>query len=75
MPEYIKKALMTKGLMEAYSSRPAYQRNDYLGWIGRAKLETTRQKRFLQMLEELKAGNKYMKMDYKADKPEKLNPK
>jgi len=64
MPEYVKQVLEELGLMDAYSARPPYQRNDYLGWIIRAKLEKTRQKRLSQMLEELAGGDKYMNMDY-----------
>ena len=64
MPAYVKEALQVKGLVDAYRERPAYQKNDYIGWITRAKREATRQKRLAQMLEELERGDKYMKMDY-----------
>jgi hypothetical protein len=30
---FVKEALEQRGLMDAYHSRPAYQQNDYLGWI------------------------------------------
>ncbi len=62
MPADVRDALEAHGLMDAYAARPAYQRNDYLGWIGRAKLDATRRKRLGQMLEELKGGRKYMNM-------------
>jgi len=62
MPNFIRDALNERGLMDLYRARPAYQQNDYIGWITRAKLETTRQKRLDQMLDELKRGNVYMKM-------------
>lgn len=62
MPQFVEEALVAQGLMEAYMARPAYQRNDYLGWINRAKLEATKQKRLAQMLEELDGGELYMKM-------------
>ena len=62
MPADVRDALEAHGLMDAYAARPAYQRNDYLGWIGRAKLDATRRKRLGQMLEELKGGRKYMHM-------------
>ncbi len=52
-------------MMDAYNSRPPYQRNDYIGWIQRAKLEATRQKRLNLMLDELKRGDVYMKMKWK----------
>jgi uncharacterized protein YdeI (YjbR/CyaY-like superfamily) len=65
MPEIVKTALEKRGLMEAYRSRPAYQQNDYLGWINRAKRPETKQKRLEQMLDELARGDVYMKMDYR----------
>ena len=64
MPDYIRDALNAHGLMDAYRSRPPYQQNDYIGWITRAKLEATKQKRLNQMLDELKKGNVYMKMKW-----------
>lgn len=67
MPEFIAEALTRHKLFERYESRPAYQQNDYIYWISSAKQEETRQKRLNQMLEELKTGNKYMKMVYKGD--------
>ena len=45
---------------------PAFQRNDYLGWIARAKRPETRAKRLAQMLDELRDGTTYMKMRWKA---------
>jgi hypothetical protein len=65
MPASIRKALISSGLMAAYRLRPAYQRNDYLGWIERARLGTTRQRRLEQMLEELARGDRYMKMAWR----------
>lgn len=62
MPAFVQDALNNHGLMNAYNARPPYQRNDYLGWIARAKLTTTRQKRLDQMLDELRGGKKYMNM-------------
>jgi uncharacterized protein YdeI (YjbR/CyaY-like superfamily) len=41
-------------------TRPPYQQNDYIGWITLAKLESTKQKRLNQMLDELKKGGVYM---------------
>ena len=64
MPDYIRGALESRGLTEAYRARPPYQRNDYIGWITRAKREETRQKRINQMLDELEKGDVYMKMDW-----------
>lgn len=51
--------------MAAYKARPPYQQNDYIGWITRAKLEATRNKRLAQMLDELERGDAYMKMAYR----------
>ena len=64
LPPYVEEALQARDLVAAYRARPAYQKNDYVGWITRAKREATRQKRLAQMLEELERGDKYMKMDY-----------
>ncbi len=44
-----------------FHARPAYQQNDYIGWIIRAKGEDTREKRLAQMLQELEGGERYMK--------------
>jgi len=62
MPGYIREALEEHGLRDAYNVRPPYQRNDYIGWITRAKLPETQQKRLNQMLDELEKGDVYMKM-------------
>ncbi len=64
MPDYVAKALEDSGLMEAYRERPPHQQNDYIGWITRAKLEETRQRRVQQMLDELAQGDIYMRMDW-----------
>ncbi|PLP56396.1 hypothetical protein CYK37_25230 [Mesorhizobium loti] len=62
MPDDIRAALDQSGLDAAYAARPDYQKNDYLGWIARAKREETRMKRLNQMLDELKTGGVYMNM-------------
>jgi len=62
MPKNIRMALIGQGLLKLYNARPAYQRNDYLGWISRAKREETKEKRINQMLTELKQGDRYMRM-------------
>ncbi|MFZ5820774.1 MAG: YdeI/OmpD-associated family protein [Chloroflexota bacterium] len=64
MPDFFRAALEARNLMEAYRSRPPYQQNDYIGWIMRAKLEATRQRRLEQMLDELEKGGVYMKMKW-----------
>jgi len=68
MPSDIKQALTQHGLMDAYQSRPAYQQNDYLGWIARAKRPHTRDKRLRQMLAELEQGGIYMNMPHLPSK-------
>jgi uncharacterized protein YdeI (YjbR/CyaY-like superfamily) len=68
MPEFVRAALEDRNLMSAYLQRPAYQQNDYIGWITRAKLPATQQKRLEQMLDELFRGDAYMKMAYRAKK-------
>ena len=64
IPEFMRQALATRGLMDAYHARPAYQRNDYIGWITRAKRDEIREKRLRQMLDELERGGLYMKMKW-----------
>ncbi len=72
MPDFVSKALSDRDLTEAYNNRPPYQRNDYIGWIMRAKKEETKKRRLSQMLEELASGDKYMKMKYiKKDREKK----
>ena len=64
MPDFIRAALDARELMNAYLARPPYQQNDYIGWVTRAKLESTRQKRLNQTLEDLEHGGVYMKMKW-----------
>ena len=59
------------GVASDYESRPAYQQNDYIGWIERAKRQETKEKRFQQMVDELKAGGVYMKMKHPASRKNK----
>ena len=65
MPDFVLDALEREGLTSACQGRPAYQQNDYVGWITRAKREATRRKRLAQMLDELRRGDVYMKMAWK----------
>lgn len=62
MPDDVLQALQERNLRAEYDRRPAFQRNDYLRWIGKAKRPETRQKRKAQMCDELKDGGLYMKM-------------
>ena len=64
MPAFVREALEARGLAEAYRARPAYQRNDYIGWITRAKRPETQRKRLAQMLDELATGGVYMNMKH-----------
>jgi len=66
MPEFVKQAIEEHGLMKFYKNRPAYQQNDYIGWISRAKRQKTIDKRLTQMLHELKIGGIYMNMKHSA---------
>ena len=66
MPGYVREALLERDLMDEYRLRPPYQQNDYIGWITRAKKAETRERRLEQMLDELAAGDRYMKMPYRA---------
>ena len=64
MPDDITTALELRGLTKAYKDRPAYQQNDYIGWISRAKGQETCKKRLEQMLDELEKGGVYMNMQH-----------
>ena len=68
MSAFVQAALDESDLLAAYQSRPAYQQNDYIGWINRAKRPATKQKRLAQMLYELARGDLYMKMDHQPKK-------
>jgi uncharacterized protein YdeI (YjbR/CyaY-like superfamily) len=65
MPDDVRESLERRGLTQAYSDRSAYQRNDYLAWIARAKREATRGKRIDQMLDEIASGGVYMDMRHR----------
>ena len=67
MPAFIRLALTRNRLMSAYRSRPAYQQNDYIGWIVRAKRKEIDERRLMQMLEELRTGDAYMRMPYRKN--------
>ncbi len=68
MPDFVKRALEERGLIKAYKERPAYQQNDYIGWINRAKRQETKEKRLRQMLDELERGGVYMNMEHPASR-------
>ena len=64
VPRFVLNALKRESLMAAFRERPAYQQNDYIGWINSAKRDETKRKRLRQMLAELEQGGVYMKMDH-----------
>lgn len=64
MPPDVDQALRSAGVLDAYRERPAYQRNDYLGWIGQAQRDVTRANRVRQMVDELRQGGVYMGMPH-----------
>ncbi|MFA6518122.1 MAG: YdeI/OmpD-associated family protein [Candidatus Shapirobacteria bacterium] len=68
IPDFVRQTLEKEVLWTKYQERPEYQRNDYVGWIARAKREETKQKRLDQMIEELRGGDRYMKMKWKVRK-------
>jgi len=69
MPDDISAVLADRGLRAAYDARPPYQRNDWLAWMGRAKLPETRARRLDSMLAELEAGEGYMGMAWHPKEP------
>ncbi|MBT8410788.1 MAG: YdeI/OmpD-associated family protein [Octadecabacter sp.] len=69
MPDFVATALAARGLQPAFEARPAYQQNDWLGWIAHAKHEDTRQRRLEKMLSELAAGHGYMGMEWQPKPP------
>ncbi len=66
MPDDVDEALFNAELTERYRQRPPYQQNDYIGWITGAKRPETRARRIAQMLDELEAGDVYMKMAWRG---------
>jgi len=70
MPKFVKRALEERGLMEGYKERPAYQQNDYVGWIAEAKKSETKERRLQQMLDELERGGVYMNMEHPPSRKE-----
>ena len=64
MPADVEAALASSDGRLDYEDRPAYQRNDYLGWITRAKAPETRSRRIAQMVDELFRGGVYMNMSH-----------
>ena len=68
MPADIERALSKRRLTGAHRDCPAYQQNDCIGWILRARRDDTRQKRLAQMLDELAEGGVYMGMSHRPSR-------
>jgi uncharacterized protein YdeI (YjbR/CyaY-like superfamily) len=68
IPDFVRSALDREFLWETYEERPAYQQNDYIGWINSAKRIETKEKRLDQMLDELRRGGVYMNMEHPPSK-------
>ncbi len=66
LPEPLQTTMQEHGVLDDFYQRPAYQQNDYIAWIERAKKPETREKRIQQMLDELEQGGVYMKMKHAA---------
>lgn len=71
MPADVEAALASSDRHADYDDRPAYQRNDYLGWIAQAKGSETRSRRIVQMLNELARGGVYMGMSHAPSRKNK----
>lgn len=68
-PRYEMPAYVLRGGAEGLHLPPAYQRNDYIGWITCAKQAATREKRLRPILDELSARGGYINLFYNAKKP------
>lgn len=56
MPGFVRSALASRSLTDAYRARPQYQQHEYLNWIAAAKLNDAKRVRMNQMLDELDKG-------------------
>jgi hypothetical protein len=72
MPGFVKNALKKRGLLETYKKRPAYQQDQYLGWIDEAKIQDLKLKRLNQMLDELEKGGIFMEKEYLTTEKKKV---
>jgi len=64
LSEKYKKILNENKLLEQFTKRPYYQQSGWIRWIESAKRPKTQERRQQQMLEELIAGDVYMKMPW-----------
>ena len=71
MPDFVREALKEYGLGRACEVRSSYKRNDYLGWIARAKREEARRRHLAQMLDEFRRGDVYRKKPWGDERKER----
>jgi hypothetical protein len=71
MPGFVRAALESRKLLDAYHARPKYQQTEYLTWIHAAKLNPDKRKRLNQMLDELDAGNAFQGQPWTPPPPVK----
>jgi len=71
MPGFVRSALVARELLDAYETRPEYQKTEYLKWIEKAPLMTGKRKRLDQMLDELDKGKVYMGKPWSPPPPVK----
>lgn len=64
LPRQYEKLLSEKNLLSEFKNRPYYQQSGWIRWIETAKQPGTKERRIKQMLDELEAGNLYMKMPW-----------
>jgi hypothetical protein len=69
MPGFVRSALTSRALLDAYEARPKYQQTEYLSWIHAAKLNDEKRKRLTQMLDELAAGNGFQGKPWAPTEP------
>ena len=71
MPGFVKSALASRSLTEAYQARPKYQQTEYLTWIHAGKLNDEKRRRLTQMLDELAAGDAFQGKPWTPPAPAK----
>jgi hypothetical protein len=64
MPDFVRDALVERGLANTYEERPARQRSKYLASIIAPKSYLTKYRRLNRMLEELEKGGTYMDLPW-----------
>lgn len=64
LPNEYEELLTRNDLLSEFKNRPYYQQSGWIRWIESAKQPETKKRRRKQMLDELEAGNIYMKMPW-----------